>query len=290
MIIQVSGQQITDFKLIFSPPPHYSMVIEGERQMGYSTSAAGPVNKTLRVTMVRRPTEAPSETALGQASPISWHAPKTQGMMGPYINFNVGTAFNGEALPPLRIPLFPRGTTSDPIALDLPDSSYVPSAGGFELVAPQVTVRLDLDAATAGYYWLRFYAPGGGAVFAAYHFEFPTWPASWSASRQAKVVNDKTALGSANNYETTLTGYWAVNGMVQTSPSNTWTIEDWHVQAQPSLRALLGKREVVYGSGGSLASGIWRRRSRIPSKCGKPPPIPRLSRSNRTRIRNSTGG
>jgi RHS repeat-associated protein len=256
MVMQLTGSQVRDFRLTFSPPPQYSIVIEGERQNGYTSlsSEVRPVDVSLRVTLIRRETPSTGEIPLGQASPISWTPPKTSGMQGPYIDFCVGRARNGDALPPLRIPLLPRGT-SDTLAVDLPDCGYVPSNGGFVLTAPQTTVRLELNAFTGGYFSLQFYAPGGGALFAAYHFEFPLWPANWQVPRQAKIIADKTGLGSTSKNETSLTGFWSSIGMTYAPPYNTWTVEDWHVQSTAPLRIVLGRWDRDFHSGGNI--GQW---------------------------------
>ena len=257
MLVQIMGDGIGDYRVSFSPPPPFGMIIEGARRSAFASASASPrpVNHPLLVTMVRRTAYRPTTLALGQASSIAWHPPKILGAKGPYLDFNLGEALNGEALPPLRIPLLPRGSEDEPLPLDLPDASYIPSAGGFKLVAPQVVARLTLDAQNNGSFWVTFQTSDETAPFARYHFQFPLWPGHWSASRQARVLNDRSASGSDHNYETTLTGYFTWSGMVQTSPTNTWTLIDWRREGQASLRTVLGRRDATPPDPGKF--GAW---------------------------------
>jgi RHS repeat-associated protein len=257
MLVQVVGDGIGDYRITFTPPPPFGTLIDGSRRAAHVGTSATPrpLNHPLQVTMVRRERVLPASTPLGQASSIAWHPPKVLGAKGPYIEFNVGQALNGDSLPPLRIPLLPRGTEDEPLPFDLPDSTYNPLNGGFTLVTPQVVVRLSLDPQSPGFFWVKFHGAAESPAFAAYHFQFPVWPGHWSASRQARVVSDRSASGSAHNYETNLTGYFHWSGMVQTAPTNTWTLSDWRIEGQPPLRTLLGKREGI--SGGSGNFGEW---------------------------------
>lgn len=257
MLLQVTGDGIGDYRISFAPPPPYGMIIEGTRRSAFVSTSAVPraVNHPLLVTMVRRTAHHATALALGQASSIAWHPPKILGTKGPYLDFNLGHALNGEALPPLRIPLLPRGSDDEPLPLDIPDATYLPAAGGFKLVAPQVVARLTLDPQNLGYFWVTFHVSDDAAPFARYHFQFPLWPGAWSASRQARVLNDRSASGSAHYYETSLTGYFTSSGMVQTAPTNTWTLVDWRKDGQPSLRTVLGRRDAT--SGGSGNFGQW---------------------------------
>ncbi|MBL9212398.1 MAG: RHS repeat protein, partial [Opitutaceae bacterium] len=257
MLVQVVGDGIGDYRITFTPPPPFGTLIDGTRRAAHVGTSAVPrsVNHPLQVTMVRRERALATLAPLGQASSIAWHPPKVLGAKGPYLDFNVGQALNGDPLPPLRIPLLPRGNQDEPLPFDLPDSTYTPSNGGFTLATPQVVVRLTLDPQNSGYFWVKFHGSAESPPFAAYHFQFPVWPGPWSASRQARVVSDRSASGSAHNYETSLTGYFHWSGMVQTAPTNTWTLSDWRIEGQPPVRTVLGKREGV--SGGSGNFGEW---------------------------------
>ncbi|HCN28430.1 MAG TPA: hypothetical protein DIT64_06600 [Verrucomicrobiales bacterium] len=258
-LLQVTGEGVGDFRLVLTPPAQLTPLVGGVRQGGYISTHASPrpVYQVLPVTLVQRGTTGRATLALGQASSIAWHPPKILGSRAPYIDFEVGAALNGDPLPPLRIPLLPRGADSEALPVDLPDSLYAPAVGGFELITPQVVARLTLDPQTIGSFWISFHTDAAAAPYARYHFQFPVWPGHWSASRQVRVVSDGSVDGTGRNYETTLNGYFTDAGMLHIAPSNTWTVADWRVIGQSPLRFVQGRRDVIASGGTETTPGAW---------------------------------
>jgi RHS repeat-associated protein len=248
-LLQVTGEGVGDYQITFNPPAHYATLINGYRQAAYSSAFATPrpVNHILPVTLVRREARTAGAQPLGQASTIAWHPPKTLGYMAPYIDFHVGQALNGEPLPSLRIPLLPRFSSDAPLTIDLPDCSYSPTSGGFELITPQVVVRLSLDPQTAGHFHLSFHSDLNSTPFARYNFLFPLWPLAWNAARQVRVVNDGSVSGIGRNYETSIEGFFTQTGMGQIAPANSWTISDWRLEGHSPLRTITARRDAIGG-------------------------------------------
>lgn len=236
----------SEFKISFAAPPSYDIMIDGVRRSSISFTGStngGPsdgFDRSIKVMLVRRGPRGPGGgQPLGEAGSIAWGdfshvgTPEAE-YKWPYLRFNLGTAYNGEALPELEIPLHPRSASAqdDIIAPNAADILYTPDgANGFTLQSPQLDVRLQLDTAVTGDFFLRFYTPGAVTPFLIYQFKFQSF--SSSASQTTVLKNPGTTA-----YETKLIGgYWSGGGL-----GASWSIEDWHRQGQTVVRTIQGQR------------------------------------------------
>jgi RHS repeat-associated protein len=245
----VDATNLTDYLVTFAVPDGYAVQINGIERNAVYKAIGGSGLDTLEVMLVRanRPFQSGARAAageLGEASSIFVAPPKSDyGQPSlPEMEFNMGRALNGEALPPLN--------------LLLNDSGYWGAQGGFEryihpdvdfvvitadttfrLNAPQVSVVFDWTGyATAAppsnslsrprNFRLRFYETQTSATpFVTYDVTFGLETISTNVFYYTSATVTKT-VGSA--FFTTKLQAAPGNSWQDVNILGSWTTSDWH--------------------------------------------------------------
>lgn len=238
-VLTITTLNVETFRLELKPPGQFATMIENVRRRSYqSTPGASSSSQMIRITLVKRGARGPgSGEPLGEATSIGWGMPRdshdTLPDQGPYLSFNLGSARNGEALPPLRIPL--RYHSSAMEEMTLPQAADITADAGpeFQLYAPQTNVRQELDPNGPGCFWIKFAPPYTTTPFVTYYFEPSGSPNA--APTQIKVT--KTIDGAV--YETLIKGSFSPAGVT------SWTIEDWHRRGRAIKKVITGQKSAV---------------------------------------------